>query len=150
MKKRKKERIYLLKKGEKINEDILRAINELVEVLSPGKGTFDHSRFEELLNNPMLDMYLLEVEDKIVGMGGLHYVKTLVKESAWVEAVAIHPDHQRKGLGKKIMDHIINEAKKKNVNYIELTTRPARVAANSFYRKLKFELRETNVYRLKL
>ena len=97
MKKRKKEKIYLVKKGKRVNEDVLRAINELVEVLSPGKGTFDHSRFEDLLDNPMLDMYLLEIEGKIVGMGGLHYVKTLVKKSAWVEAVAVHPNHQRKG-----------------------------------------------------
>ncbi|TSA45287.1 GNAT family N-acetyltransferase, partial [bacterium] len=33
---------------------------------------------------------------------------------------------------------------------VDLTSNPKRVAANHFYRKLKFEPRETNVYRLKV
>ncbi len=150
MKKKKNEKLYLFKEKKKITQEILDIFNELVNVLSPGKGVFDHLQFLELVENPLLDMYFLEVEGKIIGMGCLHYVKTPVKKSAWVESMVVHPNHQRKGYGKKITDHIISEAKKRGVNYIELTSRPQRVAANAFYKKMNFELRDTGVYRLML
>lgn len=150
MKKKRKENICLFKEKEKVTKEVLQVFNDLVNVLSPGKGIFDHSQFQELIDNPLLDMYFLEVEGKIVGMGSLHYVKTPVKKSAWLESMVVHPEHQRKGYGKKITNHIISEARKKGVNYIELTSRPSRVAANIFYQKMNFELRNTGVYRLKL
>lgn len=150
MKKKKRENIYLFKEKEKITQEVVDVFNELVNILSPGKGIFNHSQFKELVENPLLDMYFLEVEGKILGMGCLHYVRTPVKKSAWVESMVVHPDHQRKGFGKKITNHIIKEARKRGINYIELTSRPARVAANMFYQKMNFELRDTGVYRLML
>ena len=83
-------------------------------------------------------------------MASLHCVETLAKKSAWVEDVVIHPKHQGKGLGKKIMKHVIEKAKKKGVKHLDLTSSPRRVAANKLYKKFGFEPRDTNVYRRKL
>lgn len=48
------------------------------------------------------------------------------------------------------MKHIVSQAKKQGVKHIDLTSGPQRVIANKLYRKLKFEPRDTNVYRLKM
>lgn len=107
-------------------------------------------RFEELIKNPLFELYLFELEGRIAGMASLHYMETLAKKSVWVEDVVVHPDHQGKGLGKKIMKHVVGEAKKKGVKHIDLTSSPKRIAANKLYQKLNFEPRDTNVYRLKI
>ncbi|OGI38129.1 MAG: hypothetical protein A2612_02205 [Candidatus Moranbacteria bacterium RIFOXYD1_FULL_44_12] len=72
------------------------------------------------------------------------------KTVARIEDVVVHPKHQGKGFGEKIMSHVIEQAKKKGIDSIELTSNPKRAVANKLYQKLKFEPRKTNVYRLKL
>lgn len=143
-------KIYPLTKEIELTEEILRGINELMEVLSPGIKKVDPMRFEELIKNPLFELYLLELEGRIAGMASLHYMETLAKKSVWVEDVVVHPNHQGKGLGKKIMKHIVGEAKKKGAKHIDLTSSPKRVAANRLYQRLNFEPRDTNVYRLKI
>ncbi|HUY17548.1 MAG TPA: hypothetical protein VMV11_08300 [Acidimicrobiales bacterium] len=41
----------------------------------------------------------------------------------------------------------VDEARRRSVRSIDLTSRPSREVANALYRKLGFERRETNVYR---
>lgn len=146
----KKERIYSLTNEVRLSEEVLREINELMEILSPGIKKVDSARFSELRSNPLFELYLLELEGKIAGMASLHYMETLAKKSAWVEDVVVHPTHQGKGLGRKIMKHVVEEAKKKGVKHIDLTSNPKRIAANKLYQKLDFEPRKTNIYRLKV
>jgi ribosomal protein S18 acetylase RimI-like enzyme len=110
----------------------------------------DQKRLKELLNNPLLEIYLFDIDGKIVGMGSLHYFNTLVKKSVWIEDVVVHPEHQGKGHGKKITEHLISEAKKKRVKHIDLSSRNDRVKAHKFYQKLDFEKRDTSIFRRKL
>jgi N-acetylglutamate synthase-like GNAT family acetyltransferase len=72
------------------------------------------------MDNPLFELYLLEIADKVVGMASLHYMETLAKKSVWIEDVAVFPKYQGKGLGKKIMKHVIEEAKKHGVKHIDL------------------------------
>lgn len=48
------------------------------------------------------------------------------------------------------MTAMVDAAKKMNVHYIQLTSNPARVAANRLYQDLGFERYETNCYKLLL
>jgi len=143
-------KIYLLTKDIIDEKELLLSLNDLLKILSPGIEKIDLTRLDELLANPLFEIYLLEFEGEVAGMASLHYMETLVKKSAWIEDVVVHPKHQGKGLGKKITQHIIEKAKRKGVKHIDLTSSPHRVAANKLYQKFKFEPRETNVYRLKL
>ncbi|OGI25223.1 MAG: hypothetical protein A3J76_02245 [Candidatus Moranbacteria bacterium RBG_13_45_13] len=139
-----------MKSDIKITGKLIDSINELLEVLLPGIEGINLERIKKLLENPFLDVFILEIDGRVAGMVSLHYMETLVKKSAWVEDVVVHPKHQGKGLGKKMMKHVIREAGKKGVKHLDLTSNSKRVAANSLYQKLKFEPRETNVYRLKV
>jgi ribosomal protein S18 acetylase RimI-like enzyme len=143
-------KIYSLSQEVEIKKELLKSINNLMAVLSPDLEKVNKKRLEELIANPFLELYLLEIAGEIVGMVSLHYMETLAKKSAWIEDVVVHPKYQGKGFGKKIMKHVIKHAKKREIKHIDLTSNPHRVAANHFYRKLKFEPRKTNVYRLRL
>jgi len=143
-------KIYLIDRNVELEEELLKSINNLMKILSPDLDRIDRKRLEELIANPLFELYLLEITGEIVGMASLHYMETLAKKSAWVEDVVIHPKHQGKGLGKKVMKHLVECAKKKGLKHIDLTSSPHRIVANKLYQKLKFKPRETNVYRLKL
>lgn len=89
-----KVKIYPLADKKKISEHLILAVNELLEVLSPGKNnSVDLARLEELTNHPHLEIYLLEIDGEISGMGSLHYMETLLKKSVWIEDVVVHPKH---------------------------------------------------------
>jgi len=150
MKKKAKVKIFPFSREHSKKGEIIETINYFLDVESPGSYKVDSKRLMELVNNPLFNLYLMETAGKIIGMTSLHYFNSLAKKSVWIEDVVIHPKHQGKGLGKKIVKHVISEAKKKGVKHVDLTSNPKRVAANHFYRKLKFEPRETNVYRLKV
>ena len=151
MKKDDKVKIYKLSKKRRVNEKLLESINELLKVLSPGKGKkIDSMKLKSLVAHPHFETFILEKDGEIAGMANLFYVETFGKKMAWVEEVVVHTKHQGKGLGKKIMMHLIGEAKKQKVGHLELTSNSKRVAANKLYQKLRFEPRNTNVYRLKI
>ena len=48
------------------------------------------------------------------------------------------------------MEAVHAEAQRLGLRHVDLTSRPAREAANALYQSLGYERRETNVYRLRL
>ena len=53
-------------------------------------------------------------------------------------------------MGRKLMEHLLAEASRMNVDCIHLTSNPKRVAANALYQKMGFERKETNCYVMKV
>ncbi len=48
------------------------------------------------------------------------------------------------------MTALLRVASELGLDFVELTSRPSRVAGNNLYRKLGFDMRETNCYRHRL
>ncbi len=68
-----------------------------------------------------------------------------------VEDVVVAQTHRGQGLGRKLLEAIIDFAGNELGDVdLHLTSRPQRVAANALYQSLGFERRETNFYRLKI
>ena len=65
-----------------------------------------------------------------------------------IEDVVVDETQRKQGIGNKLMNHAISFAAKSGAESIDLTSKPARHAANQLYLKLGFVKRETNVYRL--
>ena len=61
--------------------------------------------------------------------------------------VCVDSNYQNISIGTKMLEFIFNEAKNDNVNYIELTSKSSREAANHLYLKTGFIIRDTNVFR---
>ena len=60
------------------------------------------------------------------------------------------PEYQGLGLGLKLMQYVLDQAQSWAPVTLQLTSRPARVAANALYQKLGFRQKETNFYTMKL
>ncbi len=66
---------------------------------------------------------------------------------AWIEDVVVDEGARGRGIGEALTAAAIRIAASKGARTVDLTSRPAREAANRLYRRLGFELRDTNVYR---
>ena len=107
---------------------------------------------EELLNNALNDanvhVYVIRDCGHIVATGTLCIKHTLEFTIADIESVVVSSMCRGHGYGKELMTAMIEAAKKMNVHHIQLTSNPARVAANQLYQVLGFERYETNCYKM--
>ena len=94
--------------------------------------------------------YVIREEGQIVAAGTLCIIHTLEFTNAVIESVVVSSNHRGQGLGRFLIQHMIDEAKQMNVHSIHLTSNPKRVAANSLYQKIGFVKYETNCYVLDL
>ena len=106
---------------------------------------------EELLKNALNDanvhVYVIRDKGHIVATGTLCIKHTLEFTIADIESVVVSSKCRGRGYGKELMTAMIEAAKKLNVHHIQLTSNPARVAANRLYQDLGFERYETNCYK---
>jgi len=109
---------------------------------------------EELLKNALNDanvhVYVIREEGRIVATGTLCIKHTLEFAIADIEAVVVGSRYRGRGYGKELMGAMIEAAKSFKAHHIQLTSNPARVAANRLYQDLGFERYETNCYKMML
>jgi len=69
---------------------------------------------------------------------------------AWIEDVVVDEAARGRGVGEALNRAAIDRAREAGATTVDLTSRPSREAANRLYRRLGFQERTTNVYRLDL
>jgi ribosomal protein S18 acetylase RimI-like enzyme len=108
-------------------------------------------RLSELVESDNTIIFLgTDKDGQILGMLSLIVMKIPTGNKAWIEDVVVDSKARGQGLGKALMNHALEEAKKREVKSIDLTSRPTREAANLLYQSLGYQKRETNVYRHKI
>ncbi|VAW25727.1 Ribosomal-protein-S18p-alanine acetyltransferase [hydrothermal vent metagenome] len=91
------------------------------------------------LDEQIEDYYVIELNNKIIGCGGINYEPD--KNAAIISWDIIHPDFQRKGLGKELLTYRIDRIKKMGI-YPQVIVRTSQFT-NNFYKKNGFKLIET-------
>jgi ribosomal protein S18 acetylase RimI-like enzyme len=86
----------------------------------------------------------------IVGMLTLVTFRLPTGVRAWIEDVVVDSGSRGKGIGEALVQAALELAAARGALTVDLTSRPSREAANRLYDRTGFELRATNVYRLKL
>ena len=103
-----------------------------------------------MLADPNSHLYVIREGGRIVACASLCNFHQPFSTDATIESVVVSSKMRGKGLGRKLMEHLLDEAVRMNVDCIHLTSKPTRVAANALYRKLGFERKETNCYTKKI
>lgn len=102
------------------------------------------------LNDANVHVYVIREEGRIVATGTLCIKHTLEFAIADIESLVVGSRCRGRGYGKELMAVMIEAAKSFRVHHIQLTSNPARAAANRLYRELGFERYETNCYKMRL
>ncbi len=127
------------------------SINRLMAELSPAAKPIDRDAMKRLLDVRSSTIYLgYDETDYACAMGVLSITASPTGIKAWIDDIVVDSASRRRGYGKSMMDFLISEARRLGAGSVSLTSRPERIAANSLYRSLGFELRQTNTYRLAL
>lgn len=138
-------------KFQEINEfqsSYLADINQLLAQLSSSHPSISQQELQNILSSPNSHLYVVLLEERIIGMATLCTYLCPTGRKAWIEDVVVDSAFRGKGLGKLLANNIIDVVNKQGNTTLMLTSRPSRIEANHLYQSLGFEKRETNVYKM--
>lgn len=132
------------------------AFARLIPQLSSSATPMNIEEIDEFVAQSCVDLLVFRSDDAdddgqrpIVGMLTLVTFEIPTGWRAWVEDVVVDSEARGQGAGAALVAAAIDLAKKRGAKTVDLTSRPSREAANRLYQRAGFELRETNVYRIK-
>ncbi|MFB9058229.1 GNAT family N-acetyltransferase [Mariniflexile ostreae] len=131
-----------------ITENVVNAFGQLIPQLCPDCALPTKKDLETLIASPNTVLFIAEENNEILGTLTLVFNRIPTGDKVWIEDVVVDSAARGKGVGKQLIQFSIEYVKDKNIEKINLTSSPERVAANKLYQKLGFIKRETNVYRL--
>lgn len=124
-------------------------LDKLMHVLSE-TSFCNETLLRDAINDVNTHVFVIRVEGHIIGTATLCVMHTLEFKLAHVESVVVLPEYRGKSFGYKLMEYIVNEAKRMNVKFLQLTSNPKRISANKLYNMMGFTQYETNCYMLSI
>lgn len=132
-----------------VANDLVKLINELSPELKWAPG-FDELGDALRRTRREHDVLVAICGQRVVGMGMVALVSHLHRLEARFDDIVVLEEFRGRGIGKRIVQMLIAEAKRKGAADIELASRHHRVAAGKLYEQLGFKRRRTRVYELEL
>ena len=123
------------------------ALARLLPQVSSRAAPLTSARTEAVIANPSTRVIVASIGGDVVGMALLLICTTLTGQFGLVEEVAVDEEVRGRHVGVRLMVGLLSVAHDLGLDFVELTSRPSREAANGLYRSLGFRHRETNVYR---
>lgn len=146
----KEEETMQIERMAQVSDEVIQAFNRLIPQLTPHVSP---PSYKDLLEMAVSDStfifiaWIPNLDGKIAGMATLGTYRTPTGFHGWIEDVVVDRDYRRQGIGKALTEACLAQAKKLGLQEVNLTSRPAREAANQLYQVMGFIKRETNVYR---
>ncbi len=132
------------------NPGLTSGINRLLIQLSDKAEKKSQKDVERILRQRETFTYGVFKDRILCGMATIHFKETWMKKTGIIEDVVVDKFSRGQGIGRKLTEALIKEAKTRKADCVELTSNPKRTEANALYESLGFKKRETNCYRLEL
>lgn len=133
---------------EDITPEISKQISELFNVLNAEISQWD---IDQVLSQGNEFILACSWEhDELIGMASLATYKVISGYKGMVEDVVVSPEQRGKGIGRKLMELLINEGQKLHLSEILLFSGHHRKPAIALYTSLGFNLKNSGLYTLKL
>lgn len=123
-------------------------LNALMQELS-ATSCCSEAQLKSALADANVHVFVIRDGGHIVATGTLCIKHTLEFTMADIESVVVSSRCRGRGYGKELMTAMMAAARELKVHHIQLTSNPARVAANRLYQELGFVRYETNCYKCK-
>ena len=128
-------------------DELVDGLNHLLPQLSANATALRIDDVRAMVRSEASTLFVARDGDRVIGTLTLVTFLIPTGRRAWIEDVVVDADARGAGAGELLTKVAIEEATRRGVRTIELSSRPSRAAANALYRKLGFVERETNVYR---
>ena len=96
-------------------------------------------------------IYVARKDYRVIAMAALHFTTSTVEggKVAWFEDCIVRPEHRRKGIGKDLLEHVIEQARAEGALRVMLLTDGDNARAQALYRKMGFTPSSMLAMRLK-
>jgi ribosomal protein S18 acetylase RimI-like enzyme len=131
-----------------VTAELVEAFARLVPQLSSSSPAPGRAELADVVESPATTLLVARTpEGDIVGTLTLVMFRIPTGVRAWIEDVVVDEVARGRGVGEALNEEALRQAAAAGARSVDLTSRPSREAANRLYRRLGFQLRETNVYR---
>ena len=133
--------------AEHLTQSDLHTIETLLPQLSSA-ARFDAERVLSLLDAQTTHLYVARDSGRIVGMATLATAPLVTGWHGSIEDVVVDQSARGQGIARLLLEVIIDEAQRRGLTTLDLTSRPSRESALRLYESVGFVRRDTNVLRL--
>jgi len=123
----------------------------LIKLFTQLTGVESDFDLDTILSDDRCKCIVLEDDGVVIGSATLSLYNSPVKGGVGsVEDVIVDKNYRGQGLGRKLMNELIEIGEKENSAFITLTSNPKREAARRLYQSLGFKLYDTGFFKLNL
>lgn len=134
--------------AETLTENIQKQVTELYRQLNAANK--QRPLLEILQPDNNVQVIVCIIDNKVVGTALLSTYKVISGYRGMVDDVVVHTAHRGKGIGRKLMERLLEEGKNVGLDEILLFTGHHRLPAIALYRSLGFNMRKSGLYHLRL
>ena len=127
---------------DELRESLARILPQLSSSAPP-----DAEQLATLVADPGSVVFVARLDGTIVGSLTLVIYRIPTGVKAWIEDVVVDEAARGHGIGELLNRAALDEARRREIKGVSLTSRPSREAANRLYQRIGFTQRQTNVYR---
>lgn len=128
------------------DDRLVEAMARLIPQLSARRTPPGHVELAEIVGSPGTSLLVARDGDDVLGTLTLVLYRVPTGIRGWIHDVVVDESARGRGAGAALTAEALRLAGAAGAISVELTTREERAEANRLYRRLGFELRETNVY----
>ena len=129
---------------------LVEPMNRLLVQLSSSGGCITIEQLQALVECKASHLFLGRYKGEIVAMLTLGEYLAPTGCKMWIEDVVVDIASRGHSFGRSMVEYAVGYARSVGDGVLMLTSRPSRIAANALYRSCDFELKETNVYTMKI
>lgn len=104
--------------------------------------TFDNPVNNNYLNNPNSITFVMSDNKAILGVASLHIIEKLTRKLGLIEDVAVSKNNRGLGIGKKLVEKLIQTGREKKCDKIVLSSSEKN---SEFYEKMGFQKKELSM-----
>lgn len=106
----------------------------VVENLSFSVPWSKNAFVEEIKNNKFARYIVAKIDGKVVGYAGMWKVM----DEGHITNIAVHPEFRRSGIGSRLLEGLIDIARREYIASMTLEVRKSNIAAQKLYEKFGF------------
>jgi ribosomal protein S18 acetylase RimI-like enzyme len=133
-----------------VDDELVDAWARLLPQLSGSAAPVTGAVLREVVESPATDLLVARCDGEVVGFLTLVVFRIPTGRRAWIEDVVVDESARGRGVGEALTRAAIDLATEKGARTVDLSSRPAREAANRLYRRIGFAPRDSTMYRYRL